>query len=77
MYHDDDDVAQRQIACYVVGLLIGGLLVWAFSGPVEPQIKPEEQTFNKQAFDACLSAGGVPILDRYHNLTECQSVTNN
>ena len=72
-YYDDEEVAQRQIVCFVVGLLVGGMLVWAVSGPSDTYIPPDtENTHNKKAFDACLSAGGIPINDRYNKLENCQ-----
>lgn len=34
-YHDEDD-APKIVIAWVVGLLIGGMLVWAFSGDSVP-----------------------------------------
>ncbi len=69
----DSENAERNMICFIVGLLIGGMLVWALSGPAEdvPTVQTEN-TFNKQSFDACLSAGGVPIMSRAQQLEHCQ-----
>lgn len=35
-YHDEDD-ATKTVISWIAGLLMGGLLVWVFSGDVTPQ----------------------------------------
>ena len=40
---------QKTVVAFVVGLLIGGMLVWAFSGPTASAPAAEEETVNDEA----------------------------
>jgi len=46
---DEKQEGQKTIVSFIVGLLIGGLLVWAFSGPSAnaPEVKKETDQTNK------------------------------
>jgi hypothetical protein len=44
---DEKQEAQKTIVAFVVGLLIGGLLVWAFSGPTDKKMSKESETPTK------------------------------
>lgn len=43
--HNED--SQKTLVAFVVGLLIGGMLVWAFSGPADEKKAPEEMETEK------------------------------
>lgn len=74
MYENKNDDPSIMIAM-ILGLLIGGLLVWAFSGPTSNEEEIiDENNYKKQAFDACLTNGGIPIVNRDNRLEQCQSV---
>lgn len=65
------------VTIFVVGLLCGGLLVWAFATPITPNIEDKDSTtLQKQAFDACLTAGGIPILNSNQDVERCQQIVN-
>ena len=44
MQEENNQDNQKTIVAFVVGLLIGGLLVWAFSGPEQTTAPSEEDT---------------------------------
>lgn len=46
---DEKQEGQKTIVSFIVGLLIGGLLVWAFSGPTAsaPEVKKEKEETEK------------------------------
>lgn len=58
----------RALIVFITGFMVGGLLVWAFSGPSVPP-KP---TAKEIAVDACVEKGGIPITDQYNRLTDCK-----
>jgi len=66
--YDDELCAQKTIMAFIVGIMIGGLLVWVFS------TKPEECAdcgMEGQVWGICLEQGGTPILDRNDLIIDC------
>lgn len=45
---DEKQEAQKTLVAFVVGLLIGGMLVWAFSGPTASAPTTEEKNADKE-----------------------------
>lgn len=72
---DYDNNPQRTVIAYVVGLLCGGLLVWAFSGDEQmaKEIK-DEPNIREEVVQHCMKKGGVPILDGGNKLTDCKGI---
>jgi len=58
----------RAMIVFITGLLIGGLLVWTFSGPSEPR----GPSVKELAVKACMDQGGIPITDSNNRLTDCK-----
>ena len=76
--NNNDEEGTKTLVAFIVGLLIGGMLVWAFSGPSaeidtaarldiseEPVMTPEQK---------CYDLNGVPILDSYGKLLDCKGI---
>ena len=65
----DENGGQKTIVAWVVGLLIGGMLVWAFSGEPCDQssysssIDSELPTIKSKAIEACIDRDGIPIVE--------------
>ncbi|MBP6924748.1 MAG: hypothetical protein KBB78_04260 [Candidatus Pacebacteria bacterium] len=66
--HNNDE-SKKTLVAFVVGLLIGGMLVWAFSGPSDQKknddVKADEQTASttdKSADEADGSTDATPTL---------------
>lgn len=76
----DEEASQKAIVAFAVGLLIGGMLVWAFSGPmpesVEQQTGPAPKALT--AVETCIEKGGVPITQVLsggrENLIDCKGI---
>lgn len=75
-YHDNEVEGQKTVVGFVVGLLIGGLLVWAFSGPpVEVNHESPALDGPTRAEDACIEQGGIPIYaGMSNNLSDCKKL---
>ncbi len=75
MYEDNyNEQAHKLVISFITGLLIGGLLMWTFAVPYEPNTS--NTTLQQKAFDACVNQGGIPILDHYQNINSCQKLNN-
>lgn len=65
---------QKVMVAFVAALLIGGLLVWAFTPP------PGNTDMKGEAIKACVLQGGIPIEGEYGRLKDCifkpQTVNN-
>lgn len=59
---------ERVVIVFVFGFLMGGMLVWAFSGPSEPR----GPSVKEMAVKACMDQGGIPITDGNNRLTDCK-----
>lgn len=70
MYRDEE-IGEKLIVCFIVGLLIGGLLVWALSGDTNNLEQREKQLRHQEAIDACINQGGVPIIGNYDTMIHC------
>lgn len=85
-YNEDD--GSKTMVSFIVGLLIGGLLVWAFSGPTAPEGSTQTTTpdptpradtsGSRDPVDVCIDKGGVPITETLsggrYNLIDCKGL---
>jgi hypothetical protein len=77
MYDFEDEYQKTDrtvVNICVIGLAIGTLLVWVFSGP-PPEEKPVQATDGSiRAEDVCIEQGGIPIIGEKGNLTDCKKL---
>lgn len=65
--HNNDE-SKKTLVAFVVGLLIGGMLVWAFSGPSDTKktddVKTDEvtETTSNESEDSMTDENGTPTL---------------
>lgn len=69
----DDDNGAPTAAAFAIGLLLGGMLIWAFSGPDE-NITVIENQGTVRAEDVCIEKGGIPIIGDRGNLVDCKKL---
>jgi hypothetical protein len=62
--HNNPDESKKTLVAFIVGLLIGGMLVWAFSGPSTEVKKDTKQEDEKTASttDVTIDTDGTPSL---------------
>ena len=73
-YHEEDGDGSKTLISFIVGLLIGGLLIWVFSAPVPEEKESPSIDGPTRAEDACLAQGGIPIYENGNNLTDCKKL---
>lgn len=74
-YHREEEDGNKPLISFIVGLLVGGLLIWAFS--VAPEQQPVTEQFVPRvdrAEDACLTQGGIPIYNDQEMLADCKKL---
>lgn len=59
---------EKALMVFISGMLIGGMLVWAFSGDPGPHVPSVKEL----AVKACMDQGGIPITDGNNRLTDCK-----
>ncbi len=72
---EENEEGVKRVVTFIVGLLIGGLLVWVFSGPsieTAPST-PGEKSNNDKAIDACLAHNGIPLFE-FDRLKDCKKI---
>lgn len=61
MYNEEKENSQKVVVGFIVGMMIGALLLWVFDAPVPPQQK-EVITYREiivvKEYEECVKAGG-------------------
>lgn len=71
--YDREEEGNKALISFIIGLLIGGMLIWAFSGPSE-NITVIENEGTVRAEDVCIEKGGIPIIGDRGNLVDCKKL---
>lgn len=62
-YNQQRTVNKNTVIAYCIGLLMGGLLVWVFSGITPSRLETRADQYHnnvQKSIDACLAQSGIP-----------------